>query len=166
MEIDFFSYAEPVPTQKEFAICDDHDQQPVKIEHVGDSAHQVVVICNNRNDYSFIAVDHSIPLKRNDGSDDRICDAMIVTNNTLCFIEIKCCREGSWILHATEQIKNTIKHFNDSHPYDKHKYRDAYICNWKKRNSLLHESRMELKNKFYNNCKAHLYIENTIKELV
>ena len=103
MAINFFSYAEAVPTQREFAICDDQNQQPVKMEHIGDSDHQVMVISNNRSDYSFIPVD---------------------------------------------------------------KYRDAYICNWKKRNTLLNESRMELKNRFFKDCRAHLYIANTIKELV
>ena len=166
MAIDFFSYAEAVPTQKEFAICDDKNQKPVKMEHVGDSVHQVLVISNNRSDYSFIAVDHNITLKREDGSDDRICDAMLVTDKSVCFIEIKCWIKGSWILNALEQIKTTIVHFDKNHPCDTHKYRDAYICNWKKRNTLLNESRMELKNDLFKNYRAHLYIANTIKELV
>lgn len=166
MSVDFFSYAEAVPTQKEFAICDDHDGLPVKIEHVGDSIHQVIVISNNRDDYSFIPIDHNILLKRIDGSDDKICDAMLFTKDTLCFIEIKSWREGSWISKACKQIVATIGHFNTIHSLDKHKFKDAYICNWKKRNCLVNESRMELKHNFYQNCKAHLYISNTIFELI
>ena len=166
MTVDFFSYAEAVPTQKEFALCDDHDQKPVRIEHIGDSEHQVAVISNNRSDYSFIAVDHNIPLKKEDGSDDKICDAILLTNNTVCFIEIKCWRGGTWILQASEQVASTIEHFDRNHPNDQHTYRDAYLCNWKQRNKLLNESRNELKNKFHTDYRTHLYIANVIKELV
>lgn len=166
MKIDFFSFAEAVPTQKEFAICDDHDQQPVRIEPVGKSEHQVVVISNNRTDYNFISIDHAVPLKKADGSDDKVCDAMLFTNRSVCFIEIKCWRGGKWILKAAEQVCNTIRHFDSNHPCNSYKFRDAYLCNWKKRNSLLNESRMELKDTFLKNHKTHLYIANTIQELV
>ena len=165
MEVNFFAYQEAVPTKKEFAICDDQNQEPVHIENVGDTEHQVVVISNNRTDYYFIAVDHNIPLKREDGSDDKICDAMLLTNETVCFVEIKCWRASGWIQKALEQIATTITHFNKMHPTDKHRFRDAYICNWKRRNVLLKESNKELKSTFYQNYKTHLYIDNTIKEL-
>lgn len=155
-----------MPTQKEFAICDDHDHSPVRIEHVGDSNHQVVVLSNNRDDYFFIPVDHNISLKRADGNNDKICDAMLYTKNSLCFIEIKCWRVGGWITAAAEQISCTIGHFEESHADDAHRYRDAYICNWKQRNKLLHESHNELKNGFLEKYGTHLYISNTIKELV
>ena len=165
MIIDFFSFAEAIPTQKDFAICDDHDQKPAHIEHIGDSKHQVVVISNNRTDYYFIAVDHNIHLRNDEGNDDKICDAILYTDNSICFVEIKCRRGGTWIIEAAEQIESTIKHFNRNHPSDTHKYRDAYLCNWKQRNRLLNESRNELKNNFFINYKTHLYISNTIKEL-
>ena len=166
MAVDFFSYAEAVPTKKEFAICDDHDQKPVRIEHVGDSEHQVLVISNNRSDYNFIAVDHAIPLKKDDGSDDKICDAILFTQRTVCFIEIKCWRKGPWIKTAAEQVVHTIKHFDKNHPEDGHRLRDVYLCNWKKRKKLLNEPYMELKNDFFQDHKAHLYISNKIQELV
>lgn len=163
---DFFSYSEAVPTQKEFAICDDNNQQPVSLEHVGDSEHQVIVISNNRSDYFFIAVDHNIPLKREDGSDDNICDAMLYTKETLCFIEIKCWRGTGWISKASNQIISTLKHFKINHPNDEHKFKDAYLCNWKQRRKLLNESHKELKSSFMREHKLHLYISNTINELV
>ncbi len=166
MAVDFYSYAEAVPTQKEFAICDDHDQKPVYIEHIGDSDHQVVVVSNNRTDYSFIAVDHHIPLKKTDGSDDKICDAMLFTDKTVCFIEIKCWRGGTWIQKAAEQVACTIGHYDKSHPSDKHKIRDAYLCNWKQRRKLLNDSRNELKDNFLKDFKTHLYIANVVQELV
>lgn len=166
MQVNFYSYAEAVPTQKEFAICDDHDQSPVRMEHIGDSEHQVIVISNNRTDYSFIAVDHNIPLKKDDGSDDKVCDAMLLTDKSLCFIEIKCWRGGTWILKAAEQVASTIKHFNNSHPDDNYKLRDAYLCNWKQRKRLVNESRNELKSNYLKEYKTHLYISNVIKELV
>lgn len=166
MPVDFYFYAQAIPTQKEFAICDDHDQKPVYMEHTGDSEHQVVVVSNNRTDYSFIAIDHNIPLKKADGSDDKICDAMILTDKSVCFIEIKCWRGGTWILRAAEQVACTIMHFDKAHPSDKHKIRDAYLCNWKQRRKLVYESRNELKNNFLKDYKTHLYIANVIQELV
>ena len=165
MSVDFFTYAEAVPTQKDFAICDDHDQKPVRIEHIGDSEHQVTVLSENRTDYFFIPVDHNILLKRQDGSDDKICDAILYTKNTICFIEIKCWRTKGWIPAAADQIVCTIGHFYENHPSDAHRYRDAYICNWKKRHSILNESNNELKNKFFEKHRVHLYISNIIKEL-
>lgn len=160
--VNFFEYSEAVPTQKEFAICDDHDQQPVRIEHVGDSEHQVIVISNNRTDYFFTPIDHAIILKRADGSDDRICDAMLTTNICDCFIEIKCVRKN-WISDAAEQVKATISHFNDSYP-DRNMGKIAYLCNWKERNKILNYSHNELVSDF-RDMDVALYISNVIKEL-
>lgn len=166
MRVDFFSYAEAVPTQRDFAICDDQDQKPVYIEHIGDSEHQVPVVSNNRTDYFFIPVDHNIPLKRDDGSDDKICDAMLYTTNTVCFIEIKCRRIKGWISEAAGQVASTIGHFDRNHPDVSQRYRDAYVCNWKQRRRLVNESHNEMKDNFLKKYKTHLYISNTIAELV
>ena len=166
MPVDFFSYAEAIPTQKDFAIHDDQDQKPVYMEHIGDSEGQVVVVSNNRTDYFFIPVDHNIPLKRADGSDDEICDAMLYTDNTLCFIEIKCRRAKGWVSKAAGQIASTIGHFDRNHPEHPQRFKDAYICNWKRRNSLVKESHNEMKDNFLKDYKTHLYISNTIAEFV
>lgn len=163
--IDFFSYADAVPTQKEFAIHDDLNQQPVFIEYVGASEKQVIVISNNSSDYNFIAVDHKIHLKRDDGSDDNVCDAMLYTSNSLCFIEIKSQRED-WIDKASKQVISTIVHFDNNHPNDIHRHREAYLCNWKRRYNLVDVSHKQLKNDFWQNYKTHLYISNTVRELV
>lgn len=56
--------------------------------------------------------------------------------------------------------------FNENHPNDMHRHREAYLCNWKRRYSLVDASHKQLKNDFWQNYKTHLYISNTIHELV
>ena len=77
---------------------------------------------------SFIAVDNNIPYYDTDGNEMSHCDAMIYTKQTLIFIELKN-QAKDWISESIEQLKSTIKHFDETDGLDKFRFKKAYACN-------------------------------------
>jgi hypothetical protein len=105
--IDFFSYAQTVVPVPEFGICDDDDGTPAYISTNKYDKWIAHVECNDRNDYSFIAVDNNIPVPRKNSDMENRCDAMLYTKETVCFVELKD-RAREWSAHAVEQLEATM----------------------------------------------------------
>lgn len=96
MQVNFYDYATTVNQVKEFGLVDPDDKEGKKPAFVSydksTDKWNATVECNNRTDYSFIAVDNNIPLTvKNNGKDETAssCDAMLYTPKTVCFIELK-----------------------------------------------------------------------------
>lgn len=163
--IDFFSYVYAKLNDDLFFIKDDHGQTPVKLIYSDSADKDCVKVVNDlRENVEFIPVDHNIPLKRIDDSDDEICDVLLVTGNRLSFIEIKDVRDG-WRPKAKSQVESTIKHFDVHHSNDRRK-RQAFLCNVSKnleyKHNFIFVSEKEVKEEFFTNYKARLYISNDV----
>ena len=169
MQVDFYEYACSVKAIKKFGIIDPDDtngKHPARISYDMNSVDtwDATVYCNNHQDYSFIAVDNNIPLTRQgkNGNQETYnqCDAMLYTNQSVCFIELK--RERSaYLQHAVEQLGATICAFGDE--IEKFKYKKAYVCN--KRHPQFHSSFSQTQTKFYKKYKVVLRVSVEIKEL-
>ena len=117
MQVNFYDYATTVNKVKEFGLVDPDDKEGKKPAFVSydktTDKWNATVECNNRTDYSFIAVDNNVPLtvKINDKDETASsCDAMLYTPKTVCFIELKADKKGNdWLNHGMEQLTNTIR---------------------------------------------------------
>ena len=135
MSINFFEYANSVAPVEKFGIIDPDDKDgkfPVKIIFDDSENWTATVICNNRQDYLFVAVDNNDAIKfkkenkKGQTESDFHCDAMLGTAKTVCFIELKNERK-SWLSHAIEQLESTISDFGEN--IEKYKFKKAYACN-------------------------------------
>ena len=169
MRVNFYEYSEQVKPVARFGIVDPDDRGgkfPAQIcydENVKDTW-GAWVSCNNRSDYSFIAVDNNIPLTRTgaNGAKETAsrCDAMLYTGKTVCFIELKDERE-SFLQRAIAQISATLQAFGNE--IERFEYKKAYVCN--KGHPQFHSSFSQAQSEFYKKHKVVLRVRVDIEEL-
>lgn len=171
MSIDFFGYTEKVNPVEKFGLIDPEDSQGKKSAYIDYDFENVEnwnanVQCNNRSDYSFIAVDNNIPLtKKVNGKNETAssCDAMLYTKNTVCFIELKADKKGNdWCKKAVKQLESTIELFGKN--LDRFNSKKAYICN--SRSPHFHFSHKNIMQEFYKQNKIVLRIQTEIAEFI
>ena len=169
MQVDFYKYSQSVSPVEKFGIVDPDDKNGKRSAYVSyDSEGEkwnTTVECNNRQDYSFIAVDNNIPLTvKIDGKDETAstCDAMLYTPKTVCFIELKEYKKGGgWLLRAVEQLESTIRFFGNE--IEKYENKRAYVCNT--RRPFTPTSHKIVQQQFLQKNKVLLRIKTEIDEL-
>lgn len=169
MQIDFYQYASPISPVFEFGLVDPDDKngkKPVFVSYDKNADKwNATVICNNRSDYSFIPVDNNIPLvKKINGRNETasVCDAMLYSTKTVCFIELKADKKGNnWLSKAVEQLSKTIEFFGEE--LKKYEHKRAYVCNT--RRPFTATSHKIVQQQFIQKNKVLLRINTTIKEL-
>lgn len=169
MQVNFYDYATTVNQVKEFGLVDPDDKEGKKPAFVSydktTDKWNAKVECNNRTDYSFIAVDNNIPLTvKNNGKNETAssCDAMLYTPKTVCFIELKADKKGTdWLNHGMEQLTNTIVFFGDE--LDKYENKRAYLCN--SRRPFVPSIHKIAQQQFMQKNKVVLRIKTEIEEL-
>lgn len=169
MSIDFFDYAENVNPVEKFGLIDPDDKdgkKPVEISYDDSQKWNATVICNNRNDYLFVPIDNNSDIsitrlnEENKEESDNRCDAMLRTEKTVCFIELKNERE-QWLSHAIKQLESTIELFGDN--IQKYKFKKAYVCNLNHPNSSALYSNAQ--SAFYKKHKIVLRTKTEVSEL-
>ena len=134
MQIDFLRYGSHVEPVEEFGLVDPDDREGKKKAYVSydkDEEWNATVRSNGRDDYSFIPVDNNIPVYRHENGryeTESLCDAMLLTDNTLCFVELKNQR-AAFLSKAVSQLENTISLFRENHDESCFQFRKAYVCN-------------------------------------
>ncbi len=131
MKIDFLSYKTPVKPVPEFGLIDPDDRggkKPAYVSYDRSEKWNATVSSGNREDFSFIAVDNNIPVNDSTARSESLCDAMLLTPYTLCFVELKNQREA-FLAKAVSQLENTIRLFRENHDEKDFSFRRAYICN-------------------------------------
>lgn len=169
MQVNFYDYATTVNKEKEFGLVDPDDKEGKKPVFVSydktTDKWNATVECNNRTDYSFIAVDNNIPLTvKNNGKDETAssCDAMLYTPKTVCFIELKTDKKGNdWLNHGMEQLTNTIGFFGKE--LNKYENKRAYLCS--SRRPFVPSIHKIAQQQFIHKNKIVLRIKTEIEEL-
>lgn len=135
--IDFLEYARDehvVEGISSFGICDIPGELPAFISYNRTEHTWVAMVSNlGRKRIQFLPVDKHIPLIRQDGTEAKRCDAMLLsypvhTRQTIVFIELKDARNAD-INHAIEQLKETIEAFSEYHRLEPYRKRLAYVAN-------------------------------------
>lgn len=160
----FFDYSVFVNKSNEFGICENKisKEQPAYIDYDNNELWDAVVKSDNRADFRFIAVDNNIPYNDKNGNEKKRCDAMLYTEQTVIFIELKA-QDKDWLNEAIGQLKSTIEHFKNEENIMNFKFRKAYACNRKHPNfNYQFKSRMQ---KFYNETGVLLRPERIINNI-
>ena len=148
----FFDYSMPVRPVDEFGIRDDTEgkknlrkshlseepadqkqmlpaeELPAFIDYTCKEKWNAVVESYGREDFNFIPVDNNIPYLDENGNEKSRCDAIIFTERTIVFIELKD-KDRNWLTDAIAQLKSTIGHFMEEEDISRFKYKKAYACN-------------------------------------
>ena len=169
MQVNFYDYATTVNQVKEFGLVDPDDKEGKKPAFVSydktTDKWNATVECNNRTDYSFIAVDNNVPLTvKNNGKDETAssCDAMLYTPKTVCFIELNADKKGTdWLNHGMEQLTNTISFFGEE--LNNYENKRAYLCN--SRRPFVPSIHKIAQQQFMQKNKIVLRIKTEIEEL-
>ena len=165
MPVDFFtSGCQSTLNDKLFGLCD--DPPPANTPAYTCITHSTKWIAKVTNDKKFdvlfVAIDKCLNLRKPSGHMDSSCDAMIVYNNKIVFVELKECddNKNAWIKKADSQLRNTIEHFKQNHSLMNYSDKKAYIANNKHPN--FRSTQMMRMEKFKDDTGAQLRIENSI----
>lgn len=129
MSICFYSAQSPeiVTSKEKFGIQDQGMQIATLIEDSDLDSCECIIINNKVITLNFTPIDKLIPLKKQNGDDDKRCDAMLfIKDSAILFIELK---KNNWqdkngeiceryAEEKLEQLKSTIQHFKRWHPID------------------------------------------------
>jgi hypothetical protein len=148
--------------RKLFGLCDDvpPPHQPAFLDEADGKKWIAVVENGYCYDVLFVALDNSISLQRPDGKSDRCSDGLLAFQATVIFVELTTAKHKDWKEDKDNQLRITIKHFENTKEADKYKIKKAYIANSSypkdnKKNMI----RME---NFFKDTKYILRIENRI----
>lgn len=117
---------------RSFMVCDDqaHSMAYLDLACTGSGA---VVKNDALKDLIFRPIDRAL-YGSNGG---KRCDLMLrtVNKNQLCFVELKDWHVSGWLADGVEQIENTLRDFELSHPgvLNAAHYRSAYVVNLARR---------------------------------
>ncbi len=162
-ELNFFDEIyrkELVRTDVEFGIYDPGNNQPA-LTTLDKNHYQARVKNAKRLSVQFVAVDHNIPLLRENGDTDNSCDGMLyVPDDYLCFVELKD-KMSDWASDAVGQLQTTIKHFKKHHDCDVFKRRYAFAVNSQR--PQFHHSFKEMIQQFRNVTQFNLRFKTEIE---
>ncbi len=114
-----------------FGICDDPPppSNPAYIDTIDHSKWIATVENANQKELIFIAIDNCIEIFRTDGSMDSRCDAMIVYQDKIIFIELKDRQSSGWLSKGELQLKNIIGIFAANYDLAAYTSKTAYVSN-------------------------------------
>lgn len=134
MSICFYSALNPESTiSKPLFGIQDQNMKKATLKDTDLDQCECIVINKNQTTYNFTPIDKLIALKKENGTDDKRCDAMLfIQGKVILFIELKkrnwTDRDGNiqdvYASSALEQLKSTIAHFKKNHNRD---YNDRTI---------------------------------------
>ena len=150
---------------KIFGLCDDvaPDKNPAYIDEIDGSKWIAVVENENRYSTTFTAIDNCIEIKRPDGNMGKRCDGMLSYKAAVIFVELKQrgTKGSAWVKDAEQQLRATIKVFENTDVSKKFTIKKACISNSEQPKFKSSQSgRME---KFFTETAYVLRIEARIK---
>ncbi|MBQ4477095.1 MAG: hypothetical protein IJQ18_06040 [Paludibacteraceae bacterium] len=149
---------EDARTDLEFGIYDPGDNKPA-VTTSDTSLGQAIVKNQQKKIVQFVAIDHNMDIRKQNGNAESTCDGMLyVDTSFLAFVELKD-ELKNWISEAVSQLENTIKLFkeNNYRTFSKHR---AYAAN--KKHPQYAYSEKERMQHFKNRTGFTLYINGTI----
>lgn len=150
--------------KRRFGVCDPPASEEKAYIAVREGENWIAVVDNYyQTEVKFVPIDHCIELLRPDGKMDNRCDGCLYYEKTIIFVELKerNMKGADWIKDAEEQLRHTIKRFEDEKESTAFKVKKAYIAN-SARPRFRSGQTVRLEN-FFAETKYVLRIENTIE---
>ncbi len=132
MPVNFFKEeCKTESNNQEFGICDDPPPatDPAYIDENNRSKWVAIVKNLQKREVEFYAIDHCVPIFKEDGNMESRCDGMLLYSNNLIFIELKERKKGQWFKKGREQLTITIKRFKSGNDLTSYNKIEAYVCN-------------------------------------
>ncbi|MDR1882517.1 MAG: hypothetical protein LBR26_07010 [Prevotella sp.] len=153
-----------VSKKKRFGICDT-PPPPAQKAYIDEANGQnwIAVVENFYQDsVTFTPVDHCIEIKRPDETMDNRCDGFLYYDTTVIFVELKQRNEvgSKWIKEGDNQLRVTIRHFENTPQAKGFKIKKACISNSAK--PLFRFFQAERMDRFFSDTGYTLRIENRI----
>lgn len=147
-----------------FGLCD-ITPRAAFINKTQDGSWIATVINKHNYEVTFVAVDVCLELKKDTGELDSSCDCLMTYNSNIIFVELKESDTDSlkWIRKADDQLRNTIKRFEQSNSLDSYSKKEAYISN--NQRPQFRTSQKERMEKFKDETGVRLKIMATIELL-
>lgn len=76
-------------------------------------------------------LDNCIKLIKADGKQDKCCDGVLLCNSIIIFVELTTRTDIKWRKEKENQLRTTIRHFEDTEKSDNYEIKKAYIANSK-----------------------------------
>lgn len=122
MTINFFDTKyETTVDISEFGICDEESVNHSYLTlDLSDKNNWIAIVKNPANlELIHTPIDKCLDLRRENGEADNKCDSMLYKQfELILFIELKKRRSSGWVSDAVKQLKATIQHFKNTHPYE------------------------------------------------
>lgn len=165
MPVNFFtSDCQSTLNDKLFGLCDNPPPANTPAYTCVTNSNKWIAKVINSDAFTvlFVAIDKCLNLKKPNGHIDSSCDAMMVYDNKIVFVELKECddNKNAWIRKADAQLRNTIEHFKQNHSLTDYSTKKAYIANNKHPN--FRSTQMIRMQKFKDETGVQLRIENRI----
>jgi len=150
---------------RKFGLCDDQPplpKGPAYIDERNGEKWVAVVVNDPPINILFTAIDNCIDILKLDGKMDKRCDGMLSFDRTVIFVELKQMdtKEVGWIRDGEQQLRTTIKYFEDEADSENYTIKKAYIANSER--PRFRDSQQERMDKFENDTGYVLRIENRI----
>ncbi|GHT49784.1 hypothetical protein AGMMS49982_03890 [Bacteroidia bacterium] len=159
----FDSKYQYISSKRKFGLCDD-EPPPHKPAYLDEKngKNWIAIVKNDRQiKVRFVALDHSIILRKPDGTQDRCSDGLLTYSSTIIFVELTTGTNKNWKNDKDEQLRITIKHFEDTKESDLYDTKQAYIAN---NNSRVFRPSYQIRmDKFLFETGYDLRIENRIE---
>jgi hypothetical protein len=166
MSVDFFtSVYQRTSNKKRFGLCDNPPppHTPAYLDET-DGRKWIAVVENEfLYEVLFVPIDNNIELRKANGHKDKCCDALLAYDATIIFVELKQ-RVGKkskdWITDGYEQLRKTIKHFENTEASANFSVKKSYIANSEQ--PKFRKGQMERMDNFLKDTGYVLRIENRI----
>jgi hypothetical protein len=120
-------------------------------------------VCSVQNEaglmLEFRAIDHCVVILREDGNQEKSCDAMLTYSENIVFIELKE-KAKHWKEEGIIQLEQTIKEFVIHHELSDFKYKRAFVANRKHPNFQVINN--ETAKKFWDKYRVRLNVQANI----
>ena len=146
-------------SNESFGLCDDQNNTRAHIDIHDETKWNAIVENKSNQTITFVAIDHCIPIYKENGDEDTCCDGMLLHINGIIFIELKN-KRFDWIDEGVEQLKHTICLFKDNHDLSCYKNKRAYLAN--KKHPQYNHSHKEMMRHFKTKLGVFLLIMNEI----
>lgn len=153
-----------ITSKKRFGLCD-HTPPPSSPAYLDETeGKKWIAVVHNDNclEVLFTAIDHCILLTGETKPLEKSCDAMLRTDDTVIFVELKSRNEkgSEWVKEGIDQLLSTIRFF-EATGLSKGLIKKAYVAN--NRRPYFRESQTSRMEDFRLKTGYILRIENRIK---
>lgn len=160
MSLNFYDdKCKTITNEIKFGICDGKNDQNAFLAFGEQPDWICTVINNSQVSVEFRAIDHCVIILRNDGNQERSCDAMLTYEDNIVFIELKD-KAKNWMEDGIKQIRETLLFFTANHDLSIYRHKRAFVAN--RKHPHFHFLDAEKKRWFWDNYKIRMDVQAKI----